>query len=181
MSLNFESPILSDYHIEQAIKEGDLGIEPFNEANINPASYDLSLCNIKSLTNPNVKTLRKQTEEGIIQIYPHESVLCGTLEEVSIPKNLAAFITLKSTPQRHGLMGPVGWIDPGFKGTLTCLIQNTTGDVIDLRFAQRMWNLVFCKVASVQNGYGGKYQEKTDIQEAVDDVNIDLTNLESTL
>lgn len=178
MSLDIQSPILSDYHIIENIKNNDLVIEPFNESNVNPASYDLSLCNIKSLTNPRVKTNRTKDEEGIIQIYPHESVLCGTLENVKLPQNLSAFITLKSTPQRKGLMGPVGWVDPGFSGTLTCLILNTTGEVIDLRFAQKMWNLVFCKVGSVQNKYNGKYQDSKDIEVAIDNEDNDYTPLE---
>jgi dCTP deaminase len=35
--------ILPDYRIREAIKSGDIEIDPFNPANVNPVSYDLTL------------------------------------------------------------------------------------------------------------------------------------------
>lgn len=158
--------ILNDDEIRSHIIEEKISLKPFQEANINPASYDLSLEGVKSLSNPEHVMPQEYEDEGIIEVLPHESVLMGTVEYIELPNNICGLIMSKSSVFRKGLViGSAGWIDPGFKGNLTILMYNSTQKTIRLRYMQKMWNLVFTKINPVENIYEGKYQGSKGIVE----------------
>ena len=106
-----------------------------------PASVDLRLGNsFRVFHNHRVTAIdlrdppRNLTEEVVVEagdpfaIHPGEFALGRTLEAVEIPDDVVARIEGKSSLGRLGLIvhATAGFVDPGFKGTLTLEITNLT-------------------------------------------------------
>ena len=54
--------ILSDTDIQQALDEGNLGIEPFSKKNLTPNGYDLTVEEIY------IKKTNQHIKEGVVRI-----------------------------------------------------------------------------------------------------------------
>ena len=133
--------VLSDGTIRRLVAEGRIVIEPWDEALVQPASVDLRLGDsFRVFHNHRVTAIdlreppRNLTEEVRIEegeafaIHPGEFVLGRTLESVAIPEDVVARIEGKSSIGRLGLIvhATAGFVDPGFRGTLTLEITNLT-------------------------------------------------------
>lgn len=110
-------------------------IVPFNEEQLQPASYDLILDHALDFN-------------GLVcefyPLAPHEFILGSTMEVVNVPDWLVARIEGKSSLARQGLMvHTAGFIDPGFRGTLTLEITNHSGVVFDLHKGMKIAQLAF--------------------------------------
>jgi dCTP deaminase len=133
--------VLSDGTIRRLVGEGRIVIEPWDESLVQPASVDLRLGDsFRVFHNHRVTAIdlrdppRNLTEEVVIPdgvpfaIHPGEFALGRTLETVEIPDDVVARIEGKSSLGRLGLIvhATAGFVDPGFKGTLTLEITNLT-------------------------------------------------------
>lgn len=113
--------ILSDSSIEAL---GDSLIQPFNRAQLQPASYDLQLGFIRVENH--------LEDSGLIQ--PGEFLLASTLEVVLLPSHIVGRIEGKSSWARRGLIiHTAGFVDPGFRGTLTLEITNLSAKPLYLK------------------------------------------------
>lgn len=180
----YKTMILSDKTIKEEIKNGDLVIDPFKEENIQPSSYDVTLAPkfriFKNLHEPvvdvksnNIEELTDITEaskeKGII-VHPGEFILGATEEFIEIPDNLVSRLEGRSSLGRLGLVvhSTAGYIDPGFKGTVTLEISNDSRMPIRLYPGLRVGQLVFSKMTtSAEYPYGheklnSKYQGQRD-------------------
>jgi len=146
-------PILSDKDLRAYVEGQRLGIRPFDDARVQPASIDLTLADefmtypsapevIGGLTSTyaidmdhakEVQPRRFVTQK--FQLEPHELVLCSTAEYVSIPHDIQAQVHGKSSLGRIGLLVHVtaGFIDPGFEGNITLEMYNLNKRPIILR------------------------------------------------
>ena len=135
------SSVLSDGTIRRLVDEGRLRIDPWDPAMVQPASIDLRLGgsfrvfhNHKlpaiDLAEPpqGVTELVQIGENQSFVIHPGEFVLGTTSEWVELPNDIVARIEGKSSLGRLGLIvhATAGFVDPGFKGTLTLEITNLT-------------------------------------------------------
>jgi dCTP deaminase len=133
--------VLSDGTIRRLAGEGRIRIEPWDPAMVQPASVDLKLGSsfrvfhnhrlpAIDLAEPprNVTELVKVEEGGSFVIHPGEFVLGTTVEWVEMPEDLVARIEGKSSLGRLGLIvhATAGFVDPGFRGSLTLEITNLT-------------------------------------------------------
>ena len=133
--------VLSDGTIRRLVEEGRIVIDPWDETLVQPASVDLRLGDsFRVFHNHRVTAIdlrdppRNLTEEVRIEegepfaIHPGEFVLGRTLEQVAIPDDVVARIEGKSSLGRLGLIvhATAGFVDPGFRGTLTLEITNLT-------------------------------------------------------
>ena len=133
--------VLSDGTIRRLVAEGRVRIEPWDEAMVQPASVDLRLGSsfrvfhnhriaAIDLADPpqNLTELVEIGDEESFVIHPGEFVLGRTLEYVELPDDVVARIEGKSSLGRLGLIvhATAGFVDPGFKGTLTLEITNLT-------------------------------------------------------
>ena len=126
--------VLSDKDIKAAVKAGIIGINPYFEKDVQPASVDLHLDKKllifnnssapfidlkKELPNINEQVIIDENDPFII--HPGDFVLGSTLEKISIPNNMVARIEGKSSLGRIGLLihSTAGFVDPGFDGNLT--------------------------------------------------------------
>lgn len=167
--------ILSDADIKHRCIYDDL-ILPFDEDQVQPASYDCRLSGtFRVFDNPRVKvvdlgdpsTYRDLTREHRVPqdeefvLHPGEFVLGSTDEVVNNPVDLTARIEGKSSLGRLGLVihSTAGYIDPGFNGSVTLEMTNLLRVPIVLRPGMLIAQLSFHLMNSVpEKPYEGRYQ-----------------------
>jgi len=133
--------VLSDRSIREAIANGRIIIEPLGDDCIQPSSVDLHLDNLFRVflnhtmdvidvkaDQEDLTELVKGPEDQYFVLHPGEFVLASTSERVQLPDDLVARIEGKSSLGRLGLIvhATAGFVDPGFRGTLTLEITNLT-------------------------------------------------------
>jgi dCTP deaminase len=133
--------VLSDGTIRRLVAEGRVRVEPYDDAMVQPASIDLRLgSSFRVFHNHRIGAIdladppKNLTEHVVIDdggsfvIHPGEFVLGTTQEYVELPDDIVARIEGKSSLGRLGLIvhATAGFVDPGFKGTLTLEITNLT-------------------------------------------------------
>ncbi len=94
---------------------------------------------------------------GIIE--SHERVLLSTIETVAVPIGFVGLIMLRSTIARAGLIAPVTYADPGFVGTLTMEVFNSSKWGMDLIPGTHLWNMIVVP-APEEEAYNGRYQNQ---------------------
>jgi len=132
---------LSDGTLRRLVSEGALVVDPWDPEMVQPASIDLRLGDsFRVFSNHKVTAidLREMpanlTEEVVIGrdepfvIHPGEFCLGRTLERVELPDDVVARVEGKSSLGRLGLIvhATAGFVDPGWKGTLTLELNNLT-------------------------------------------------------
>jgi dCTP deaminase len=166
--------MLGNQEILFRIKQ-DCLIEPFQEKNLQPASYDLTLGGeflvpIAVQNSPNVLSF---TDKPAYHVYkgdgfilrPQEFCLATTREKVSLPLDLAGVVDGRSSIGRLGLTVHVtaGFIDPGFQGCITLEIFNVAPYAIELQAGRRVAQICFFQVQGCNQGYRGKYQGQSGV------------------
>lgn len=159
--------ILSDQEIIKAQTEYQI-INEFNPEQVEPASYDLSLADKILLERNYSKAIGMDEEVEYIPtsindrpLNPQEFVLASTQEYISLPDNLAAFVTGKSTIGRKAIEvhQTAAWIDPGYQGNITLEIINNSSNRRKLKAGELIAQIVFFKVSgTVLEPYDGRYQ-----------------------
>ncbi len=135
------SSVLSDGTIRRLVADERIRIDPWDPAMVQPASVDLRLGRsfrvfhnfrvpaIDLAEPPTNLTELVELEDGeSFVIHPGEFVLGRTDEWVELPDDIVARIEGKSSLGRLGLIvhATAGFVDPGWKGTLTLEITNLT-------------------------------------------------------
>jgi dCTP deaminase len=168
--------MFSDRTIKQAMAIGQLHIEPFDEALLQPASYEMRLdwqvlrqrddCNMLIDTaNPNaVEGLWVPHEMGthnpidpVLVLRPGELVLGSTMEHFTFGDKVAGCVNGKSTLGRLGLQvhATAGFVDPGFEGNITLELSNVSRHALVLRPGQVIAQMVFFRlISSPHHVYG---------------------------
>jgi len=166
--------ILADCDIEQYAREGM--IEPWEPAQLQPASYDCTLGNsfqvFESHRMTAVNLRRPETYEGMSQevvvpddgefvIQPSEFVLGSTREYFSIPVTITGRIEGKSSLGRLGLQTHVtaGFFDPGYCGHATLEFVNLLSAPIVLTPGLLICQMSFIQLTQpARTPYKGRYQ-----------------------
>ena len=134
--------VLSDGTIRRLVEDGRIVIKPWNPELVQPASIDLRLGDsFRVFHNHRAEAIDLRAgppaglteqvavdgEEGFV-IHPGEFCLGRTEEWVELPEDVVARIEGKSSLGRLGLIvhATAGFIDPGWKGTLTLELNNLT-------------------------------------------------------
>lgn len=162
--------ILSDFDLVNYIRSGRLVIEPFSEEIVRENGLDLRLgdevCELQSVdevldpysTSVDLSRFYRcwRAEEFVVK--PMGRYLLTTVEYIRVPPELMAFVELRSTFARLGLLMPPTIIDGGFEGRITIELCGSSFP-IKLRAGTRFLHVVFSKVSSpIQRPYGGRYQ-----------------------
>ena len=160
--------ILSDRTLFKMLEEGTLSITPLDKEQVQPASVDIRLGNTFSIVedlSTGVITLKDKVRYKTINtdtyiLLPGQFVLATTMEYVSLPDNLTAFVEGRSSLGRLGLfIQNAGWVDPGFQGEITLELFNANRCAIELKAGRRVGQLVFAEMDDTAlKPYNGKYQ-----------------------
>src|SRR5437016_7103592 len=96
--------ILSDVSIVEAVLNGDLEIDPFDQHHVQPSGYDLMV-----------------QIDGPLWIVPGRLYLLSTIERVRLPGNIQGQLWGRSSLGRLGVTihMTAGLIDPYFDGQIT--------------------------------------------------------------
>lgn len=126
-------------------------IRPYNEDQLQPASYDLRL---------------KEAERD--EILPGESMLGVTEEWVEVPSDLVGIVYGKSSIAREFLaIHYAGFIDPGFKGRIVLEFTNNSDKVIQFSKFKTIAQIAFIKMDGVPEKLygecGNHYQNQSKI------------------
>lgn len=159
---------LGSGEVKRLIDEGHLIIRPFDERRLQPNSYDMTLGNsfyVPSGTGTlDVKDKEigkyfyKVEVEDKFFVKPYSFCLATTIEWVSLPLDVVAFVEGKSSIGRLGLfIQNAGWIDSGFHGNITLELYNASPFTIVLYPGMAICQVVFARTIGVERGYCGKY------------------------
>jgi dCTP deaminase len=177
--------ILVDFEIRQEIAEGKLILEPFDDALIQPNSYDVRLSDRFSWHEKGEwsnKVIDPYESESILNglvhvvdqslvIQPGQFVLGATLERICLPKNIVGQLTGKSSLARLGIMVHVtaGFIDAGFShppAQITLEIVNVGNRPVRLHAGMSIAQMVFTRTAECLVPYNEKPNAKYNGQPA---------------
>lgn len=167
--------MLSDNQIKELAELG--AIEPFDESNLQPASYDMTLADgfimqIGGVICPQKWSISvKQTKHfGQMNLEPGQFMLGSTQEFVRIPRCYAARFEGKSSLGRIGLTThqTAGFIDPGFEGNITVELRNESSSSIVIWPGMKIGQICFFKLDSEPDRAYGKdigshYQGQTGV------------------
>jgi dCTP deaminase len=136
-----ETGVLSDGTIRRLVADGRVVIDPWDPDMVQPASVDLRLGDSFRVFHNHLapaidldrppehltELIMIRPDESFV-IHPGEFVLGATLERVELPDDVVARIEGKSSLGRLGLIvhATAGFVDPGFRGSLTLEITNLT-------------------------------------------------------
>jgi dCTP deaminase len=162
--------MLSDRDIKKAIKGGKIGIDPYSDLLVQPASVDLTLYDkVRVFDNwqTEVIDVRKYVDptrlvqipdQGFV-VHPGDFLLGSTNEKISLPSNITGILEGKSSLGRLGLVvhAAAGLVDPGFTGTLTLHLSNLSRLPIKIYSGMKIVQICFfTNTSPAEKPYGHK-------------------------
>jgi dCTP deaminase len=163
--------VLSDVAIKRALKKGQITLDPFDEKNLQPASYDLHLDKNLLLFdrgNHSLIDIKKPMEDLMVEyevnedgyiLHPKEFVLGNVKEITGVDDNHVAFLHGKSSLARIGLLihATAGLLDPGNCLRLTLEIYNLSPLPIKLYPGMKIGQITFEKIdGQCERPYGSE-------------------------
>lgn len=169
--------MLSDTQIRAAIEKGRIGVTPYQDRLVQPASLDVTLAPSfmkfsDAFTDP-IDPLDPPGEEeydrfeaDVMVLWPRQFVLGSTAETVTISNDIVCRIEGKSSLARLGLIvhATAGFVDPGWSGRLTLEISNLSPRPILLHAGMPVAQLSFQNMSAPArtpygaDGLGSKYR-----------------------
>jgi dCTP deaminase len=171
--------LLSDRDIRAEISANRVGVEPFDEAMIQPSSVDVRLDKFfRVFENHKYSVIDPSTEQAELTreviaegdepfiLHPGEFVLASTYEVITLPDDIAGRLEGKSSLGRLGLLthSTAGFIDPGFSGHITLELSNVANLPVKLFPGMKIGQLCLIKLSSPaehpygSEKYGSRYQ-----------------------
>jgi dCTP deaminase len=174
--------VLSDRTIRRLVGEGRIGIDPFDEALVQPSSVDVRVDRFfrvfRNARYPYIDVkqpmedlteLVQIDDDGPFILHPSEFVLGSTLERITLPDDLVARLEGKSSLGRLGLLihSTAGFIDPGWDGHVTLELSNVANLPITIYRGMKIGQLSFVQMTEPAalpygaSGLGSKYKGQT--------------------
>lgn len=158
--------MLCDRSIKKLSEEGL--IELFEESNLQPSSYDLTLGD--SIICLDISEDRITIPYGKwLVLEPNDFILATTIEKVRIPNNIIARVEGKSSLGRIGLLTHItaGFIDAGFEGNITLELKNVGPKDIALKKGSTIAQICFEELDDVclnpYNSDNNHYQNQKSV------------------
>lgn len=153
---------LSNVEIRRELEAGNISITPFDNAMLQPASYDMKVGKVAATVPRNGDPRINLEDERVLVIPGYAPAIVWTLEEIKLPLNMVGHFGVKSALSRRGLFASVGvQIDPGFEGPLSVSLMNLTPNAAALNYADSFVTLELVRLAvPASKGYTGEYQNR---------------------
>ncbi len=155
--------MLSDLEIRDATAAGDLGVTPFAEQCLQPASYDFRVGTEAYLSGS--EAIVDVATRGLVVIEPGEFAVLTTRETIRCGPRYAAQLGLESRYARQGLVllsGPQ--VDPGFRGVLVVRVVNLAPRRVTLPYEAPFLTVQFFRLDHpVARPYAGSRQGQTGL------------------
>lgn len=152
--------ILNHQEIIEANKNGEISIVPFEESQVEPATYDLRVGAQGATTS--TKKIININEAGYLLLQPGDFATVTVLEELRLSTSYAGRFGLRSKYARKGLIATTGsQIDPGYHGRLILGLTNLTPKPISLPYKDDFVSVEFHKLEKpTDKPYNGPYQDR---------------------
>ena len=171
--------LLSDRDLRAEIDAGRLGVEPYEPELVQPSSVDVRLDRwfrvFRNMQYTHIDPAEQQDDltelvetpdKSPFVLHPGEFVLGSTLEQVTLPDDLAGRLEGKSSLGRLGLLthSTAGFIDPGFSGHVTLELSNVANLPITLWPGMKIGQLCLFRLSSPATEpygsavFGSRYQ-----------------------
>ena len=163
--------VLSDRTIRRLLAEGRIGIDPYDEALLQPSSVDVRVdrffrvfhnarypfIDVKEPQEELTELVEINDERPFI-LHPGEFVLGSTLERIVVPDDLVSRIEGKSSLGRLGLIihSTAGFIDAGFDGHVTLELTNIATLPITLYPGMKIGQVSFMQMTTPADNPDGK-------------------------
>jgi len=165
--------ILVDWQLLDRISRGFIRIEPYDPALVQPNSVDIRLGNHFVWYKPGTAVIDPYNQDSVTSdveevhadsfiLNPGQFILAETLETIELPDNIVATIEGKSSIARLGvtLHQTGGWIDAGFRGTITLEMANVNARPVKVYAGMPIGQLVFYTTERATNPYFKKGDAK---------------------
>jgi len=155
--------ILTAQQISDTYRRGDILINPFEENQVQGATYDLRVGEQGATTS--TKKLVNIRETGYFLLQPGDFGVLTVLEEIRLGPQYAARFGLRSKYARKGLIATTGpQIDPGYHGRLIIGLTNLTPRPISLPYRDDLVSVEFHRLEeATTKPYDGPYQDKMQL------------------
>ncbi|MGF3553851.1 MAG: dCTP deaminase [Thermoplasmatota archaeon] len=154
--------ILSDLDIKKLLEKKELSIEPFEDKNLTPNGYDLSINEIF------IKKTNEHVRNGIAKIPPMTWFAISTKEYIKMGSQITSQLWIRSTYARKGVIASFGKVDAGFQGTLTISCFNSNDEPLQIPIGDRFCQIVFENLSSTPSELydkkSGTYQNQLGIK-----------------
>lgn len=130
---------------------------------LSSAGYDVrvDLTNAWCLKASDSYDHRVQTPDGDgISLASAQTILVSVLESFSMPDRIIGFVHPKSTWTRRGILLTHCVLEPGWKGHLTLLLTNHSGESVTIVNGEPIAQIIFHTMDGMpERTYSGKYQD----------------------
>lgn len=160
--------MLSGKKIKKLVEENKLMIEPFDEKNINPNSYDVHLGDRittyrRGVLDPRQKnpvSHEKIPKDGMI-LNPGELFLAATMEYTETPNHIPCIDGVSSNARLGiDIHATAGFGDIGFRGVWT--LEISVVRPVRIYAGMRIGQLYYENIDGEYNSYDGRYQNSAD-------------------
>lgn len=153
--------VLSDIDIKNVINLNQLNIDPFNNKNLTPNGYDLTIDEIY------IKKNDLTVSKGVAIIPPLSWFVISTKEFIKMGSKISSQLWIRSSYARKGIFASFGKVDAGFHGTLTISCFNSNSIDVKIPIGDRFCQIVFEKLSSppseLYEKKSGNYQNQRGI------------------
>ena len=155
--------ILSDHQITEYYKKGEILVDPFDEGQIQPASYDLRV-GAQAVTTSSDGVIDLAAKKYVV-LKPGDFAIVISHEVIRLGPQYVARFGLRSSLARKGLIATTGpQIDPGFHGRLIIGITNLTPQDISITHLDKFLTVEFHRLEQAAlKPYDGKYQHRMEL------------------
>ena len=131
---------------------------------VNSACYEMALGPEAFVTSTDGTKQRLESGEQI-RIPPGQFGLLLTEEELCLPLNVLAFISIKASKKFRGLVNVSGFhVDPGFHGRLMFSVYNAGSESIILEAGERLFPIWFYQLPEDNDdAYNGRHNGQMSI------------------
>lgn len=155
--------ILTDRQIRAAQESREISIDPFDDNQVQSATYDLRVGEQGATTS--TKELINIKRDGYVSLAPGDFGVITVLEKIELGAQYAGRFGLRSKYARKGLIATTGpQIDPGFRGRLIIGVTNLTPKPVSLPYKDDFVSVEFHKLDEpAANPYSGPYQDRMEL------------------
>ena len=154
--------------IRQYVERGDLGIDPFDELRVEPASYDAGIGSpiLASPLGPTElgEVIQLTSERQSYDIRTGQMVAVISQETFSFPLDLVCGnFGIRSHFARRGLISFGGaQLDPGWRGRIIMCLQNVGPEPIPVTLGESFFTIQFDRLEEPAEEYAGPHQDQLD-------------------
>lgn len=138
--------MFSDKDILDAIKKGEIKIEPFEKGCLTAVGYDLRL-GVSGVSLTKQRDIDIAKNNGI-KIAPHEMVIVLSLEEIYLSKNISGTIHTQVKRLNEGLQAISATADPDWRGHALLHLTNNLNTEIFIAKEETIATICFYRLVT---------------------------------